>query len=159
LLDRHGLGRARRLAAGLAVTVGVLAAGCADDRDDVAALHEAADEVLAAVGVTVTRPATEQSSKDIRYITADGSHPGDLASVVDHVVATLGDHRWDVTTSEPIEAADVDAGAAHRVIAKRDGLVVQVLVAGRLGTVTAPDGTQLVQLAVAHPDDRLAWTR
>ena len=137
----------------------MLAAGCADDNDDLKALRGVADEVLDAVGVSVTRPPAAQSSKDIRYVTADGTKPGDLASVVDHVETTLTDHRWEVTISEPLQATDADVDLAHRVIAKRDGVVVQVLVAGKLGTTTAPAGAQLIQLAVAHPDDRLAWTR
>jgi hypothetical protein len=133
--------------------------GCSDGDNDVEKLRAAADEVLDELNVTVTRPPSEQRSTDLHYVTADGSSAGDTASVAEYVVTTLTDQGWQIKASEPPRPPTDADGPADTIIATRDDIVLRILIAGKLGNNTAPAGAQLIQLAAAFPDDRLAWTR
>jgi hypothetical protein len=160
LLHCSRLRPARRIAASLTVAaLAIVTNGCSDRNNDVEKLRAAAVEVLDELNVTVTRPPSEQHSKDIRYVTADGSSAGDTASVAEHVASTLADQGWQIKTSEPSGAPTDADRPADTIIATRDDIVLRILIAGKLGTNTAPAGAQLIQLAAAFPDDRLAWTR
>ena len=151
---------ARRLAASLAVAaLAIVTNGCSDRDSDIERLRAAADEVLDELNLTVTRPPSEQHSKDLQYVTADGSSAGDTASIAEHVVTTLTDQGWQIKASEPSRPPTDADGPADTVIATRDDIVLRILIAGKLGTNTAPAGAKLIQLAAAFPDDRLAWTR
>jgi hypothetical protein len=161
VLDRSGRGRARWLAAGGAALAALLAlaGGCGRGQDDgTGELRAVATSLLGSFGVAAERePATERS-KDVEYVVGDGTARGDLATVVERVATALAEGGWDLTTSAPLEAPASGPAAAHRLVAARDDVAVQVLVAGTLGTTPAPAGSQWVQLSVARRDDRLSWT-
>ncbi len=160
MLDDYRQRRARRLirAIGFAIAAVAMVTACDGGSGGLDELRDSAVEVLTAAGITVEREPAIQRSKDIEYITTDGTLAGDLESVVAEVARAMEAGGWEVKTSEAVGSAAGQRAPAYRVIATRDDIAIRALVTGVLGTTTAPAGTQWVQLSVARHDDRLAWT-
>lgn len=141
----------------LLVLVGVLGSCAGDAESD--DLLVTAEALLVDLDAEVDGGPRITESKGVEYVTATASFPGEGDGAVGELIDLLSDAGWTVATSVALDVSDTPASWGHQVVAGRSDDVVRVLLYDRIGTRDAPAGAVWLQLAVAEPDEALAWTQ
>jgi hypothetical protein len=135
----------------LSVTGGV---GCSgDDAAGREAMRAGFAAVAAAVDVDDLDGPNETTSKDVTYLTGSGLVEGDPDAAVDRAVSGLRAAGWEVSEVRPGGGGD-----GLRVVASSRDVTTQIAVRSVAGLTEAPEGSSIIQIAVASSDAGLAWT-
>lgn len=127
--------------------------GCSDDTADVEEILAGFAAVAAAVDVDELDGPNETTSKHITYLTGRGLVEGDPEAAADRAVSGLRDAGWEVR-----EIGPGGGGAGVRVVANSGDVTTQIAVYSVAGLNAAPEGSSIIQIAVAPDDAGLGWT-
>lgn len=136
----------------------VLLASCTGDAA-IGDLVVTAEEMLVDLGVEVDVVPRITESKGVEYVTATASFSGERDGAVGTLIDFLTGAGWTVATSASLDVGDSPADWGFQVVARRGNDVARFVLHDRVGTRDAAAGTVWLQLAVAEPNDALAWTQ
>jgi hypothetical protein len=135
-------------------------ASCTDDGDaSVDELLVTADGLLDDLVVELVDEPKVTESKSVRYVTATASIDAEPGSANARLADGLVEVGWTIASSTELDVTASPASEGYQIIAERDGQIASFALFDQIGSRPAPAGQLWVQMSVANPDSRLAWTQ